>query len=95
MKRFKFLRVQAVTALMVLVLAGAWPLGSSAQCAMCTLNAENSTKEGNTQGNGLNSGILFLLAMPFIIGAGMGVLWYTKFRKPDQSLSPSGRQTLD
>ena len=55
-----------------------------AQCAMCTLNAENSTQDGNTQGNGLNSGILFLLSMPFIIGAGIGVLWYTKFRKTQQ-----------
>lgn len=51
-----------------------------AQCAMCTLNAENSTKEGNMQGKGLNDGILFLLAMPFIIGGGIAVLWYTKFR---------------
>lgn len=53
---------------------------ANAQCAMCTLNAENSTKEGNTQGKGLNDGILFLLAMPFIIGGGVGILWYKKFR---------------
>ncbi|MCL7989258.1 hypothetical protein M8998_15010 [Sphingobacterium sp. lm-10] len=52
---------------------------------MCTLNAENSTKEGNTQGKGLNDGILFLLAMPFIIGAGVGILWYKKFRVKPQS----------
>lgn len=53
---------------------------ANAQCAMCTLNAENSTKEGNMQGKGLNNGILFLLSMPFIIGAGIGLLWYKKFR---------------
>ncbi len=56
------------------------PISASAQCAMCTLNAENSTKEGNMQGKGLNDGILFLLAMPFLIGAGVGILWYKKFR---------------
>ncbi|WP_239016400.1 hypothetical protein [Sphingobacterium corticibacter] len=60
------------------------PLRSEAQCAMCTLNAENSTKEGNTQGKGLNDGILFLLAMPFIIGAGIGILWYKKYRVKPQ-----------
>ena len=60
------------------------PLRGEAQCAMCTLNAENSTKEGNTQGKGLNDGILFLLAMPFIIGAGVGILWYKKYRVKPQ-----------
>ena len=66
------------------------PLRGEAQCAMCTLNAENSTKEGNTQGKGLNDGILFLLAMPFLIGAGVGILWYKKFRvKPPKNYFPS------
>jgi len=53
-----------------------------AQCAMCSLNAENSVKDGNTQGRGLNDGILFLLAVPYLVVAGAGVLWYTKYRKP-------------
>lgn len=54
---------------------------ASAQCAMCTLNAENSVKEGNTTGNGLNSGILYLLAAPYIAVAGVGFLWYKKYQK--------------
>lgn len=52
-----------------------------AQCAMCSLSAENSTIDGNTQGNGLNDGILFLLAIPYLIGLGIGILWYKKYRK--------------
>lgn len=55
-----------------------------AQCAMCSLNAENGTQHGNTVGNGLNNGIYFLLAMPFLIGAGIGVLWYKKFRLKEE-----------
>ncbi|HLR00539.1 MAG TPA: hypothetical protein VK102_09190 [Sphingobacterium sp.] len=54
---------------------------ASAQCAMCTLNAENSVDNGNTFGMGLNRGILFLLVMPFILLAGIFLLWYKKFRK--------------
>ncbi|MBE8714690.1 hypothetical protein [Sphingobacterium hungaricum] len=61
---------------------------SQAQCAMCSLNAENSTIEGNTQGKGLNDGILFLLAMPFIIGAGVGLVWYKYYRKPSKPTNP-------
>lgn len=57
-------------------------LDATAQCAMCSFNAENSVKNGNTQGAGLNDGILFLLAMPFLALAGIGLLWYKKFRKP-------------
>lgn len=60
------------------------PVVANAQCAMCSLNAENSTQHGNTQGKGLNNGILFLLGMPFLIGSGVALLWYTKFRKKEK-----------
>lgn len=52
-----------------------------AQCAMCTLNAENSVKNGNTEGNGLNDGILYLLAAPYLAVAAVGFLWYKRYRK--------------
>ncbi|WP_423146877.1 hypothetical protein [Rubrolithibacter danxiaensis] len=54
---------------------------ASAQCAMCTLNAENSVQNGNTQGKGLNKGILYLLAAPYLAVAGVGFIWYRKYRK--------------
>ena len=56
------------------------PNTAIAQCAMCSLNAENSTQHGNTQGKGLNNGILFLLAMPFLVGGTVAIVWYKKFR---------------
>lgn len=56
-----------------------------AQCAMCTLNAENSVQNGNTQGMGLNDGILFLLVMPYLIALGIGILWYRKYRRKNQT----------
>lgn len=73
-----------VSSFLLLVLQVLVPTNASAQCAMCSLNAENSTQHGNTQGKGLNNGILFLLAMPFMIGVGGGILWYTKFRKKEE-----------
>ncbi len=59
---------------------------ASAQCAMCTLNAENSVKNGNTEGKGLNKGILYLLAAPYLAVAGVGFLWYKRYRRKDVSL---------
>ncbi len=53
----------------------------SAQCSMCTLNAENSVQNGNTQGNGLNKGILYLLAAPYLAITCVGILWYKKYRR--------------
>lgn len=54
---------------------------ANAQCAMCTANAEMGVKNGNTQTKGLNTGVLYLLAIPFLLAGGVGVLWYTNFRK--------------
>lgn len=59
---------------------------SFAQCAMCTLNAENSVKNGNTQGRGLNNGILYLLAAPYLAVAGVGFVWYRKYRRKNVDL---------
>lgn len=56
-----------------------------AQCAMCSANAEMGVKEGNTQSKGLNTGVLYLLAIPFLLAGGVGVLWYTNFRKKDNN----------
>ncbi len=48
-----------------------------AQCAMCKASAESNMKEHtNNFGAGLNKGILYLLAMPYIL-CGVGVfIWY-------------------
>jgi hypothetical protein len=50
---------------------------------MCTLNAENSVQHGNHEGKGLNNGILYLLAMPYLAVAAVGFIWYKKYRKRD------------
>jgi hypothetical protein len=54
-----------------------------AQCSMCTLNAEASVANGNTQGRGLNNGIMYLLVMPYLAVAVVGFLWYKKYRRKD------------
>ncbi len=53
----------------------------SAQCAMCSANAENSVANGNKQGLGLNDGILYLLAAPYLAVGVVGFVWYKKYRR--------------
>jgi len=54
---------------------------AKAQCSMCTISAEQGTKNGNTQGKGLNDGIIYLLVIPYLLIAGIGFLWYKNYRK--------------
>ncbi len=52
-----------------------------AQCPMCKANVESSLK--NTErlvGKGLNTGILYLLALPYLL-AGAGCLYYYRMYK--------------
>jgi hypothetical protein len=58
---------------------------TSAQCALCKSTAESSLKEGSTQAKGLNTGILYLLVMPYILVGGIGYWWYTQRKKQSQT----------
>ncbi|TZF85524.1 hypothetical protein FW774_00120 (plasmid) [Pedobacter sp. BS3] len=78
MKTVKRLVVIAVAFISFLVLPAH---RAQSQCAMCTLNAENSVQNGNTDGKGLNDGILFLLAAPYVAVAVVGFVWYKKYRR--------------
>ena len=52
-------------------------LGCEAQCVMCKAVAEDSANDGSL-GRGLNSGILYLMAVPYAI---MGFFAWFVFRK--------------
>jgi len=71
--------------LFISVFAGAASNTASAQCAMCTINAEQGVKNGNTQAKGINSGVIYLMVIPYLLIAGLGVLWYKKFRSQRSS----------
>ena len=60
--------------LIVLVL---FALDAHAQCVMCKAVAEDSANDGSL-GRGLNSGILYLMAVPYAI---MGFFAWFVFRK--------------
>ena len=67
--------------LLIAVTAGAGIQKAAAQCAMCTISAEQGVKNGNSQSKGLNTGVLYLMSIPYLLIGGLGALWYFKFRK--------------
>jgi hypothetical protein len=63
-------------------------LASFAQCAMCRASVENNVSNGDTGiGAGLNSGILYLFVMPYLLAAIIGYLWYRSAKKRKAKLS--------
>lgn len=61
---------------------------SYAQCAMCKATTESAAKEGSKRAKGLNDGILYLLAAPYVLVGGVAVLWWRKYRKKESSVQP-------
>lgn len=54
-----------------------------AQCPMCRSAVESAMQqEGNTVGLGLNKGILYLLATPYLMITVVGIIWYRNTKKP-------------
>jgi hypothetical protein len=54
----------------------------SAQCPMCKTALKSNHNGGKaTVGNGINNGILFLLAMPYVLVGSAGLVWYNARRK--------------
>ncbi len=52
-----------------------------AQCPMCKMAAEANMKDGGTAGKGLNTGILYLLAMPYLLVFTLAFLYRKNKRK--------------
>ncbi len=57
----------------------------SAQCAMCKAVVEANLKEGGSAGAGLNEGILYLMATPYIAVLLFGIFYYLQQRKKEPS----------
>jgi hypothetical protein len=53
----------------------------NAQCSMCRQAAESGIKKGEVQGRGLNKGILFLMAIPYVLGGTAFIIYKKNKRK--------------
>jgi len=53
----------------------------NAQCAMCKAAVEANLKDGGNAGAGLNQGIIYLMAMPYIAMLLFGAFYYLQKRK--------------
>jgi len=79
----KFIQKGLIAACLLLMLTGIQSSPAIAQCPMCKTTVEANQKDGGKGlGKGLNSGILYLLAMPFIaVGSVSAIYIYRKRRE--------------
>jgi hypothetical protein len=55
-----------------------------AQCPMCKISAESNLRDGGTAGKGLNTGILYMFVMPYLLVGTLGYLWYRNRKNYDK-----------
>ena len=76
----KFQVIFGLMVMLVLTSADTW-----AQCAMCRGTVESSMGNGrNNVGVGLNTGIMYLFVMPYLLVGVIGYLWYRNSKKVQQ-----------
>lgn len=54
-----------------------------AQCAMCKATGESNYKHGGMAGRGLNTGILYMLLVPYMLVGGIGYWWWRNRKNED------------
>lgn len=64
------------------------PLINWAQCAMCRIQVENNVSDGGLEmARGLNNGILYLFAAPYIAISVVAYFWYKQSKKNERKVS--------
>lgn len=68
--------------LLLIFLVLMYATASFGQCAMCRSTLENNISNGNVGiAAGINTGILYLLSMPYLAVLVLGYLWYKSSRR--------------
>jgi hypothetical protein len=74
--------------LLIAIFLAAATANVSAQCAMCRSTLENNLSNGDPGiAAGMNTGILFLLALPYLAAAIIGFLWYKSTKDGGKDVS--------
>jgi hypothetical protein len=76
-------QLKHIVSVLMVLLSLSLSTSVNAQCSMCTINAEQGSKNGNTVTKGINTGVLYLMGAPFLLIAGVGGIWYLKYRKDE------------
>jgi len=73
--------------LITILVLGIWVVGSTvlAQCPMCSMAAESNLENGGHIGRGLNAGILYMFAAPYVIVGFLTYMWWKNRKSDDEA----------
>lgn len=84
----KKLVVNSFLVAVLTLLFGLAPLAASAQCTMCKTQVESSrTEKDGYDFSGLNKGILYMAAIPYLLMGAVGYFWYRNTHAPKKTAS--------
>lgn len=66
---------------LLLIALATLQIATYAQCSMCKANAESSLHEGSGAAAGLNKGISYLILVPYMAAAIVGIAFYYHYKK--------------
>ncbi len=67
--------------ILILVMLMAVNINIFAQCSLCRAVVETDIATGGTAAKGINSGILYLMGIPYLIMGVVGVFIYQHYKK--------------
>ena len=77
MRSMKYFKIGLILAALFLFAAPT----VDAQCPMCRMAVDSNLKGGGSAGKGLNAGILYMLATPYVLVGGLAFVWWRNRRK--------------
>lgn len=80
-KQVRVVKVLLTTLLLCLAIGLVTPV--QAQCPMCRATAESNLANGGSEGRGLNNGILYMLAVPYVMVGVIGFIWWRNRRREE------------
>ena len=76
------MKKRGILTLVMMVILSCVAIAGNAQCAMCRTQLENNVSNGEPGiAAGINTGILYLLSMPYLIILALGYFWYKSSKK--------------
>lgn len=90
MRSMKYFKIGLILAALFLFAAPA----VDAQCPMCRMAVESNLKAGGKAGKGLNAGILYMLATPYVLVGSLAFVWWRNRRK-NQDAEQEAEESLN
>ncbi len=67
-----------------------------AQCPMCRMSVQSNLEDGGSAGKTLNTGILYLLATPYLAFGILGYLWWrNRIKNPEDEAELAFEDAVD